>query len=301
MKALGVIFLVAVGAMAQPVRPDPPIERVREEATLNAQLLDLQAQEAALSAQLSQVRQQHAEADPDVVALRGRIMTLESQMAILRDRDAALRGLDRDARSAGLVAELSRVQATLASSVAQESAANVSLADLRQRYTEAHPDVAAQKKKLAEIQSQEATLRTKIAAMRAELDNENARQASFSVPIRERWWRRASTVQSLGLTADQQKNMDDVFQQFRIKLIDANAALQRTEAALDPLVSANPLDDGKIMAQIDRVAEARAELEKVNGRMLLGIRKVLTPAQWAKLNASEPVLSSGSVLEQRLK
>lgn len=152
-----------------------------------------------------------------------------------------------------------------------------------------------------ELQSQQATLRAQIAALRAELERDKADQASVSVPLRERWWRRASTVQSLGLTTDQQKNMDDVFQQFRIKLIDANAALQRTEAALDPLVSAQPLDDGKITAQIDRVAEARAELEKVNGRMLLGIRKLLTPAQWAKLNASEPSAGSGSVLEQRLK
>jgi hypothetical protein len=36
------------------------------------------------------------------------------------------------------------------------------------------------------------------------------------------------------------------------------------------------------------VAQARAELEKANARMLLGIRRVLTPDQWKKLQAETP-------------
>jgi Spy/CpxP family protein refolding chaperone len=75
-----------------------------------------------------------------------------------------------------------------------------------------------------------------------------------------------------------------VFQQYRLKLIDLNGALQKEEITLEPLVSAEPLDEAKITAQIDRVAQARAELEKANGRMLLGIRKLLMPDQWSKLN-----------------
>jgi Spy/CpxP family protein refolding chaperone len=99
----------------------------------------------------------------------------------------------------------------------------------------------------------------------------------------DRWWRNPATAQSLGLTADQQKKMDDVFQQYRLKLIDLNAALEKEEVVLEPLVAAEPLDEAKITAQIDRVAQARAELEKANGRMLLGIRKPLTQEQWNKL------------------
>jgi Spy/CpxP family protein refolding chaperone len=101
----------------------------------------------------------------------------------------------------------------------------------------------------------------------------------------DQWWRNGATAQLVGLTADQQKKMDDVFQQYKLKLIDLNASLQKDELILEPLVSAEPLDEAKITAQIDRVAQARAELEKANGRMLLGIRKLLTPDQWSKLNA----------------
>jgi Spy/CpxP family protein refolding chaperone len=94
-------------------------------------------------------------------------------------------------------------------------------------------------------------------------------------------------VQKLSLTADQQKRMDDIFQQNRLKLIDLNATVQKEEVTLEPLVASDQPDEAKILSQIDRVAQARAELEKANARFLLGIRRVLTPDQWKKLQAEE--------------
>jgi Spy/CpxP family protein refolding chaperone len=103
-----------------------------------------------------------------------------------------------------------------------------------------------------------------------------------------KWWTRPEMAQKLGLTADQTKKMDDTFQQFRLKLIDLNASVQREETIMEPLVAAEQPDEAKIVAQIDKVAQARAELEKANARMLLGIRRLLTPEQWNKLKAEPP-------------
>jgi len=103
-----------------------------------------------------------------------------------------------------------------------------------------------------------------------------------------RWWRDPDMAQKLGLTADQQKKMDEIFQDSRLKLIDLNAALQKDEAILEPLVAADQPDEGKILAQVDRIAQGRADLEKANARMLLGIRRVLTTEQWKKLSAEAP-------------
>jgi Spy/CpxP family protein refolding chaperone len=100
-----------------------------------------------------------------------------------------------------------------------------------------------------------------------------------------RWWNNPEMVEKLSLTADQQKKMDDIFQQNRLKLIDLNATLQKDEVTLEPLVASETPDEAKILAQIDRVAQARAELEKANARFLLGIRRVLTQDQWKKLQA----------------
>ena len=103
-----------------------------------------------------------------------------------------------------------------------------------------------------------------------------------------RWWSNPEMAQKLGLSADQVKRMDDVFQQYRLQLIDLNATLQKQELILEPLVSADQPDEQKILAQIDRVVQARAELEKANARMLLGVRRILTQDQWQKLKADAP-------------
>jgi Spy/CpxP family protein refolding chaperone len=105
---------------------------------------------------------------------------------------------------------------------------------------------------------------------------------------RGRWWNNPEMVQKLSLTTDQQKKMDDIFQQSRLKLIDLNASLQKEEVVLEPLVAADQPDESRVLAQIDRVAQARAELEKANARMLLGIRRVLNQDQWKKLQTREP-------------
>ena len=98
------------------------------------------------------------------------------------------------------------------------------------------------------------------------------------------WWRNQSYASLLSLTPDQQKKMDDVFQQSRIRLIDLTATLDKEEAILEPLMQAERLDEARTVAQIDKVADARAELEEANARMLLGIRQVLTPEQWKMLD-----------------
>jgi Spy/CpxP family protein refolding chaperone len=97
------------------------------------------------------------------------------------------------------------------------------------------------------------------------------------------WWRNPDLIQKLTLSADQQKRMDDIFQQSRIQLVHIKAGLEEQQILLEPMLNANPLDSAKTMAQIDHIADTRAELEKANAKMLLGIRGVLTPDQWTKL------------------
>lgn len=103
-----------------------------------------------------------------------------------------------------------------------------------------------------------------------------------------KWWDDPRMVKELGITADQQKKMDDIFHQSRLKLIDLNATLEKEEVMMESLMQGSQLDDSKILPAIDRIAQARAELEKANARFLLGIRHVLTPEQWKKLETERP-------------
>jgi Spy/CpxP family protein refolding chaperone len=117
-----------------------------------------------------------------------------------------------------------------------------------------------------------------------------------------RWWNNPDLAQKLGFTDQQKKQMDDIFLQLRLKLIDLNANLEKQETLLHPLIEADQPDEAKILSQIDAVAQARADLEKANARMLFDIRKTLPPDQWQKLKALRtevapvaPMVSGGSI------
>lgn len=99
-----------------------------------------------------------------------------------------------------------------------------------------------------------------------------------------RFWVDPRIAERLSLTGDQRAKMDEIYQSSRLKLIDLNASLQKEQATLEPMLEAERPDQSKVLEQIDRVAQARAELEKSNARMLLGFRGVLSVEQWKKLN-----------------
>ncbi len=100
-----------------------------------------------------------------------------------------------------------------------------------------------------------------------------------------KWWKNPELARQLGLSENQIRQMENIFQDHRLKLIDLHPALEKQEALLEPMIEAEHPDENQVLAQIDKVAQARADLEKANARMLLGIRRVLTPEQWKKLQA----------------
>jgi Spy/CpxP family protein refolding chaperone len=101
------------------------------------------------------------------------------------------------------------------------------------------------------------------------------------------WWRNPNTIQALGLSSDQQKHLDDIFLQSRIQLIHMHASLEEEQLKLEPLLNANPPDQNRALAEISKIADLRADLEKADAKMLLSLRGVLTADQWTKLQ-TEP-------------
>ena len=100
-----------------------------------------------------------------------------------------------------------------------------------------------------------------------------------------RFWNNPKVVERLKLTDVQCKEFEEIFMQHREKLIDLRANLAKAELALEPLVRDAQPNETKILAQIDKVAQARAELEKANAAYLLAIRSKLTTEQWAQVQA----------------
>jgi Spy/CpxP family protein refolding chaperone len=97
------------------------------------------------------------------------------------------------------------------------------------------------------------------------------------------WWNSPRIVERLKLTDDQRKAMDGILQDHKMTLVDLHANLEKAELAMEPLMKADQPNETAILAQIDKVAQARAELEKANARFLLALRAKLTPDQWKQV------------------
>ena len=102
-----------------------------------------------------------------------------------------------------------------------------------------------------------------------------------------KWWKNSVVVEKLQLSDAQIKQIEDTFLDYRLKLIDLHAEVERQEARLQPLIEADQPDESKVGAQIDLVIAARGKLEKTNTMMMLAIRRVLSVEQWKKLQAMQ--------------
>src|SRR5206468_3646112 len=80
------------------------------------------------------------------------------------------------------------------------------------------------------------------------------------------------------------KKVEATFDQNRQAIVQNTADLAKEEAALARMLEADPLEPAKaVTAQIDRVIQARGELERTNSKMTLEMRQSLTRAQWVQL------------------
>lgn len=99
------------------------------------------------------------------------------------------------------------------------------------------------------------------------------------------WWNNPRITAALKLTDEQRKEMDGILYAHREKLIDLQANLEKADLAMQPLLNADQPNQAAIEAQIDKVVDARAALEKANADFLLDIRMKLTPDQWKQVKA----------------
>ena len=99
-----------------------------------------------------------------------------------------------------------------------------------------------------------------------------------------RWWDDRKFAKSLGLNGDQQKRMDNIFGQNRDLLLSRYEALQKAKSRLEGLTRSGKPSEAALFGEIDRVAQARADLEKANTHMLLQLRDEMTLEQVGRLD-----------------
>jgi Spy/CpxP family protein refolding chaperone len=97
-----------------------------------------------------------------------------------------------------------------------------------------------------------------------------------------KWWQADSFIKELGLTAEQTRRCEEIFQKALPRLKANKTALDAAEQKFQRLIDRG---DEAAMEQINVVEAARAELNKARALMLWNMRKVLTNDQWAKFTA----------------
>jgi Spy/CpxP family protein refolding chaperone len=91
------------------------------------------------------------------------------------------------------------------------------------------------------------------------------------------------------LTDVQKSRIESTFEAHRQNLVSRKEQLEKEEAQLGRLLDAESIDRGSIFTQINRVVQARGEMERENAAMTLEMRELLTRAQWTQLQTASPV------------
>jgi Spy/CpxP family protein refolding chaperone len=100
-----------------------------------------------------------------------------------------------------------------------------------------------------------------------------------------KWWQNSETVKKLQLNDSQISQLDQIFFDHRMKLIDYGAEMEKQDLKLQSLLDADVPNEGQIGGQVDQVLEARGKLEREYTNMNLDLRKVLSLAQWRQLKS----------------
>lgn len=100
------------------------------------------------------------------------------------------------------------------------------------------------------------------------------------------WWRNPDVAEKIGLSDQQKQQLEKISQDGRLKMIDLRANLEKQQVILGPMLRTYHPDEAAVLAQVDKVSQARAALEKQRIQTMLATRGVLTEEQWNKLQSS---------------
>jgi Spy/CpxP family protein refolding chaperone len=97
-----------------------------------------------------------------------------------------------------------------------------------------------------------------------------------------KWWKRPRIAAYIDLTADQERQLDEIFAKNRPQIIDLKANLEKRQFEYDQAMESGA--DRKIIAsRIEAREDARAKLQTELALMVIDMRRVLRPEQWERL------------------
>jgi Spy/CpxP family protein refolding chaperone len=99
------------------------------------------------------------------------------------------------------------------------------------------------------------------------------------------WWKAPESRAELGITDQQSKTIDDIFQTTRPQLKSGKDELDKLDEAVSKLIKDGSADIDAVKRHVEKLEQARAQLNQTRTLMLYRMHQVLSKEQRVKLNA----------------
>jgi Spy/CpxP family protein refolding chaperone len=97
------------------------------------------------------------------------------------------------------------------------------------------------------------------------------------------WWE-SPLSRELNLSEDQQRQIKEVLKEYRTKMIDQRATLEKAEVEFEDIMNEEHIDIRRANDSQERVLAARIEMMRSFSQVGVKMRAVLTRDQWQKVN-----------------
>lgn len=114
------------------------------------------------------------------------------------------------------------------------------------------------------------------------------------------WWD-SPVARDLNLNDDQMKQIRSIVRDYRTKLIDARAAVEKAEAEVEDAFNDESLSQSRAHDAIERLVAARSELTRAFSQMSLRLRGVLSSEQWMELQKRRPRPAMGEMMMREMQ
>ena len=101
------------------------------------------------------------------------------------------------------------------------------------------------------------------------------------------WWS-SPVVKDMNLSADQTRQIQTIVREYRTKLIDQRAAVEKAEVELEDCYNDDAFDLRRSSDAMERLITARGELTRNLTQMSLRLRSLLTAEQYRELQKRRP-------------
>jgi Spy/CpxP family protein refolding chaperone len=103
-----------------------------------------------------------------------------------------------------------------------------------------------------------------------------------------KWWRDPGIAKQLNLTSADVNKLDDLFVKSRRQLIDLKNDVEKESFEYQTLMESKTLDEAAVNRQLRKLDKARSELNEEIASFVVGVRKILGPERFQRLQQIYP-------------